>query len=121
MARGGRGKPQPGKPYGNRTDYQQPVQVVSGQQYGQRQALANAQRTIPLPNNVATPPPAPPQPPPPAAAPAPMPAPPGSAGAFDRPTERPQEPVTTGLPLGPGPGPEVLQANANQDALDVMH
>lgn len=108
MARGGRGKPQPGKPYGNRTDYQQPVQVVSGQQYGQRQALANAQRTIPLPNNIALPPA-------PAAAAAPQapgpppPVPPGGFGAFDRESERPLEPVTTGLPFGAGPGPEALQ------------
>lgn len=36
-----------------------------------------------------------------------------------RPTERPGEPVTAGLPMGPGPGPEALgplgqQAMANQ-------
>lgn len=27
---------------------------------------------------------------------------------FDRPTERPHEPLTSGLSQGPGPGPEVL-------------
>jgi len=104
----------------------QPVQVISGQQYGQRQALANAQRTIPLPNTTGTPPPAAPvatpaapAAPPPTPAAAPMP--PGGAGAFNRPTERPDEPVTTGLPYGPGPGPEAVQANVNQDALDVQH
>lgn len=33
----------------------------------------------------------------------------GRAGPFTRPTERPNEPVTHGLPIGPGGGPEVLQ------------
>jgi hypothetical protein len=33
--------------------------------------------------------------------------PPGSLGAFNRPTET-SDPVTTGLPSGPGAGPEVL-------------
>ena len=33
---------------------------------------------------------------------------PGNA-PFTRPTERPNEPVTSGLPAGPGPGPESLQ------------
>lgn len=31
-------------------------------------------------------------------------------GLFD-PTERPNEPVTTGNPMGPGPGPEILNPN----------
>lgn len=30
---------------------------------------------------------------------------PGAAGGFHRPTARPTEPVTAGLPSGPGPGP----------------
>lgn len=29
-------------------------------------------------------------------------------GAFNRPTERPNEPITAGMPTGPGPGPESL-------------
>lgn len=28
---------------------------------------------------------------------------------FGGPTARPNEPVTTGAPVGPGPGPEILQ------------
>lgn len=32
----------------------------------------------------------------------------GRAGILTNPTRRPQEPVTAGLPIGPGPGPEVL-------------
>lgn len=30
---------------------------------------------------------------------------PGAAGNYLRETERPDEPVTAGIPLGPGPGP----------------
>lgn len=39
-----------------------------------------------------------------------QPGPPALAGQqdFTRPTERPDEPVTAGLPTGPGPGPEAL-------------
>ncbi len=33
---------------------------------------------------------------------------PGTSLALDRPTERPNEPVTQGLPVGPGAGPEAL-------------
>lgn len=33
---------------------------------------------------------------------------PGDSLALDRPTERPNEPVTHGLPVGPGGGPEAL-------------
>jgi hypothetical protein len=43
---------------------------------------------------------------------------------FLHPTDRPNEPLTAGLPIGPGPGPEVLQgvgaiasaANAEQNS-----
>ncbi len=31
------------------------------------------------------------------------------------PTERPDEPITTGIPMGAGAGPEVLGININQD------
>ena len=31
------------------------------------------------------------------------------------PTQRPDEPITTGIPMGEGPGPEVLGINNNQD------
>jgi hypothetical protein len=30
---------------------------------------------------------------------------PGGLGAFGRATERPSEPITAGVPIGPGPGP----------------
>lgn len=35
------------------------------------------------------------------------------------PTERPQEPITSGIPLGPGPGPEVLGAPNPMSADDM--
>jgi hypothetical protein len=35
---------------------------------------------------------------------------PGSLGPLDAPTARPNEPVTAGAPVGPGPGPEAVAA-----------
>lgn len=87
MARGGRRSGKPGVAYPNRTDLNaQPVRTASGQEYGERTRQEQAQQAVPLP----------------AAAPVPP------AQPLLRPTERPNEPVTSGLPLGPGPGPEVL-------------
>lgn len=37
-------------------------------------------------------------------------------GGFNRPSSRPNEPVTTGLPIGAGAGPEALQAAPNPNA-----
>ena len=33
------------------------------------------------------------------------------------PTQRPEEPITTGIPMGPGPGPEVMGAVARPEKL----
>lgn len=115
MARGGARSGTPGKSYGNRQDLNQAVKVATGEPYGVAQQLENAQRAIPLPNSAATPAS-------PAAAPAPVDAgPPALPGQspFDRPTERPQEPVTAGLPSGPGPGPEIL-ASAPPDLIGAQ-
>lgn len=104
MPRGKRGGPReatPGKAYPNRTDMnqnRQPVQVASGQAYGERQAQVAAQEAIPLPA----------APPVPVAAPSPQAPMPGSLGMFNRATERPDEPLTAGMDIGPGPGREVL-------------
>jgi hypothetical protein len=91
-------QPGPGGAYANRTDMAQPVQAPTGLPYGERQALEQAQQEAPVP---ATPDPfdrilA-------AAQQFPM-----DMGPINRPTERPNEPVTAGLRAGPGPGPEVL-------------
>lgn len=100
---GGRRQGAPGQAYGNRTDLnqnRQPVQVASGQPYGARQEQVAAQKAVPLPD----------APPVPASPPAPA---PGSFGPFTRPTERPNEPLTAGLPIGPGPGPEAIGGAPN--------
>lgn len=99
---GGRRQGAPGQAYSNRTDLnqnRQPVTVATGQPYGARQEQVAAQRAVPLPAA----PPVPATPPGPA---------PGSFGRFDRPTERPDEPLTAGLPIGAGPGPEAVHAPA---------
>lgn len=95
MVSGGPRVGAPGQSYPNRSDLQahQAPQAAPGQQYGQAGAQEAAQRQIPLP---ATPEP-------------------GAGGAFDRPTENPQEAVTTGLPVGAGGGPEVLTQTAPPD------
>lgn len=46
---------------------------------------------------------------------------PGNSLNLMRPTERPNEPVTAGLPVGPGPGPESLTgvgAAARQNGIE---
>jgi hypothetical protein len=105
------------KPTANRTDVE-PITVAPATQYGDRSRQQAAQRAVPLGS--------PPQGPPAAAAigsPG-APAPTGGANGppqpglppvtgpgilpFLHPSNRPNEPVTAGLPTGPGPGPEAL-------------
>ena len=101
----------------NRADLTRPtVQQVPGQGYGEAAQQKVAQQAIPMGSPpIQGPAPAAPAPgvalsPPGAGTPPPqMPlAIPGAAGSLSRPTERPNEPVTHGLPMGPGGGPEVL-------------
>lgn len=98
-----------GGAYANRTDLQvpnQPVKVATGQPYGEAKKMADAQAAVPLPDNAgaldsllatatATPPP---------------------VGGLGRMTDAPTEPVTAGLPIGPGPGPEAVQIGRPQRA-----
>ena len=103
----------------NRSDLTQPsAQAVPDQPYGVAAAQKAAMNTIPLPNQQqARPLSAPAAGGAPVSSPAPPGVPsaiPGAAmvgqnGPLTRPTERPNEPVTHGLPMGPGGGPEVLQ------------
>src|SRR5688572_26038223 len=77
-----------------------PVQTARGQTYGKATQQAAAQRAVPVAGA--------PAPVPQAALVAPTTGMPGAQGDFLRPTERPDEPVTAGAPVGPGAGPEVL-------------
>lgn len=121
MPRGGRRTGAQGRSYSNRTDLGQnrgpvPIQTVPGQQYGKATAQAAAQRALPI-----APPPAPvlagsgaSPAPGPAAPPAPAGPMPGQVVPLDAPSQRPGEPVTAGLPVGPGPGTEALGPFAGQ-------
>lgn len=110
--RGGRRQGTPGKSYTNRTDLQthQPIRTTPGQTYGVAGQQAQAQAQMPLPSGGPNAGPMAPQPagmgpalPGLGAGPTP-----GSLGPLHAPTDRPNEPVTHGLPTGPGAGPEVL-------------
>lgn len=83
----------------------QPIRATPGGTYGDVKAQEDAQAAIPLPA----------QQQPQVLAPRPAPA-PVDFGPFNRPTERPDEPVTAGLPIGPGAGPEAI-AYGEDDAL----
>lgn len=110
MARGGRRAGSRGGSYANRSDLRAalPLNAPEGLPYGERQQLLAAQRAVPMAPAPTTRAATAPGPVPSTAGPG-VPTPvPGAAGAFLRPTERPHEPVTAGMALGPGPGPEAL-------------
>lgn len=113
MARGGKRQPDPAKAgqYANRSDMRttQPVQTTSGGVYGSVAEQEAQQAAQPLQNaSGAT-----------AAMGAQEPSVyPGDLGAFDRPTDRPDEPVTQGIPIGAGAGPEALQPGGPSFDLD---
>lgn len=90
----------PGK-YSKRTDGQV-MSSIPGQDYGQKTADLNTQRTAPMAGQKPVPTPPTPQP---AQVSHPT---PYQGGDFGAPTANPAEPVTAGAPAGPGPGPEVL-------------
>lgn len=105
MPRGGKRSGKPGTAYSNRSDLTQAPSAAPGQTYGTATAQLQAQKVAPLPQQAGPPPPAAGSAPgvaqAPGAAPAgPM---PGALGPLNRPTERPGEPLTAGMPLGPGP------------------
>lgn len=82
------------KQYPNRSDLRNsaklPAKAATGQTYGEAGKQMQAQRAVPM-----AAPPTPTPPPQPRVA-------PGSMGPLNRPTERPNEPVTAGAPFGPG-------------------
>mgnify|MGYP003146841428 FL=1 len=66
----------------------QKVSSASGQTYGDRVAQEEAQKAMPLPERPRITP--------------------GAAGSLTRPSEQPRQPLTAGLPMGAGAGPESL-------------
>lgn len=98
--RGGPRAGQRGRAYPNRSDLNaQPVRTVPGQTYGEAGQQAAAQAQIPLPATQ----PITGQPVGPGA-----PAPLEQAVPLLAPSDRPDEPLTAGAPVGPGPGPEAV-------------
>jgi hypothetical protein len=101
---GGRRQGRPGTAYPNRSDLQAP-KAAPGQEYGQQAAQLRGQKVMPLPqgppasSNTVSPMAAAPM----AQAPAVL-----APTPLSAPTERPNEPVTAGLPFGPGPGPSAI-------------
>ena len=132
--RGGARQGTPGQAYGQRTDLNasMPIQTATGQGYGVAAEQRAAQRAIPVAAQpvagaTANAPMAPAQAPAPAQAtpttvssqlsPQPQ-ATPGSL-LFLHPSDRPNEPVTAGVPFGDGPGPESLPI-PNQDIAGTL-
>lgn len=99
MPRGGPRNGRPGTPYPNRIDLgvaKLPAVAAPGQVYGVGKQQVAAQQAVPM--GAQPTPQAPPQQPA-----GPPPVQPGQFGPLDRPTERPNEPVTAGAPIGAGP------------------
>lgn len=95
-----------GSTYPNRTDLngptREPITTVPGQPYGDAASQRRAQRVIPIGSPPGPLVPVAPHPTRPVVQPGQLP--------FLEPTQRPNEPVTAGLPTGPGPGPEAIGA-----------
>jgi hypothetical protein len=89
MPRGGPRSGRPGAQYSNRSDLQAAPRLApqanTGQPYGTAKAQEDAQTTLPM-----GPPPI----------------------AMNAPTQRPTEPVQSGLSIGPGVGPEAIPSIA---------
>ena len=98
------------QPYPNRSDLRNPMgkvakKVVPGQTYGEAGKQMAAQSAMPI----AAPPTSTPAMQQPQIA-------PGQLGDLVGPTQRPDEPISSGAPYGPGPGPEVFGAPMMPDA-----
>jgi len=100
--RGGARQGTVGTSYGNRTDLNQPISTVPNQEYGMATAQREAQQAVPMgASPVAA---APEMPTRPAGKPLPQ---PGELPHLEQ-TNRPAEPVTTGIDYGPGAGSEAM-------------
>lgn len=115
VPRGGRRSGAPGKAYPNRSDMTQAPRAASGQEYGKAKAQLDAQRAMPL---SATPPP-----------------PTVDVTPISAESQRSGEPITAGLPVGAGPGPQaggpyalspvdelraIFQAYPNDDLAELL-
>jgi hypothetical protein len=104
------------KQYPNRSDLRNPAKKIAakaapGQTYGEAEKQMAAQRAVPMaapPTDVA-----------PTATPQPRVA-PGSMGPLNRPTERPNEPLTAGAPFGPGPTPTGMSYMGPRNADPIL-
>ena len=101
------GKGSKSAPYGNRQDLNLPTTTVPNQEYGEAAQQAAAQNAIPMAAGQRNPSPQAPAAPQSAAAPAATLPAPGSMPLI-APTQRPNEPITAGMPTGDGPGPEAF-------------
>lgn len=113
--RGGRREGTPGAAYPNRSDMRTPKPpAYTGQSYGKAKAQADAQAIAPVgpppTSNIPTP----------AAAPVPEGPPPGGLGDLFDPTARPNEPLTAGMPFGPGAGPNPFTQESGDPELDIL-
>lgn len=84
----------------------QGAKYMAGGAYGEGQALQGLQESAPMAAAAKTNVPAPK-----------LPASQLPITSIFAPTERPGEPVTAGMPFGPGPGPEALRLTQNADTL----
>ena len=113
--RGGSREGQVGKAYGNRVDLNGGSATpgdVDIRPYG------GGEPSLPSPPTATSGPSAAGAAQAPAAVPPPGPL-PGSLTALDAPSERPDEPITAGLPMGAGPGPEALGMRPGGPTLDM--
>lgn len=111
--RGGSRTGAPGTAYSNRTDLNIAAAPAEGREFGAVSADLSAQQAVPM------------GPPPGATAPSVTPSPvasplPGELTPLDAPSLRPNEPVTAGAPVGPGPGPEALVTSPKNRGRDVL-
>lgn len=121
--RGGARQGAPGVAYAQRSDLNapktQPIRVAPAGTYGEATQQANAQRSLPLPGPGAGIP-APAAGPGTGAPQAPQSPLPGQLGPLTAPTQNPTQPLTAGLPTGPGPGPEALQPAGTLTPIDEV-
>lgn len=90
---------------GNGQSGRQPARYISGGTYGQGQEMMQQQQGAPMA-----------QAPSPSAAPQPMASNLPQVTPLTAPSTRPDEPVTTGIAMGPGAGPEALTLPGSQDS-----